>query len=514
VIAPRDTLDVLVLGGGIHGVGVARDAAGRGLRVLLCERDDLASATSSASSKLIHGGLRYLERREFRLVRESLAEREVLLSRAPHLVRPLRFVLPHAPWLRPAWKIRLGLLLYDRFAGISKLPRSTSVRLRGGPLGTGLREEFHKGFAYSDAISDDARLVLANAVAAAELGARIATRTAVERAWREGDEWQAALRDREGGGSVVVRARAIVNAAGPWARRVLDGILPSRSALALRLVQGSHVVVPRIHEGSHALLLQNEDRRVVFVIPFERRYSLVGTTDVPFAGEPSEAAASPGEIEYLCRIVNRFFRRSIGPRDVVWSYSGVRPLLDDGEEDPSKVTREYRIEVEDERREAPLVSILGGKLTTYRKLSERVVDALAPYFPSLKKGAWTGAAPLPGGDFGEGGYEGFLEALCRDFPTIPSDTLTGLARRHGTRCREILGDAKRHQDLGPAFAPGLHEKEVAWFVEREWARTVEDVIWRRTKAGIGLGPREGEALSLAIDRFSARRTPPIVPESR
>ncbi|MGH8698191.1 MAG: glycerol-3-phosphate dehydrogenase, partial [Burkholderiales bacterium] len=385
--------DLLVIGGGINGVGVARDAAGRGLSVLLVEKDDLGAHTSSASSKLIHGGLRYLEQFEFRLVAESLAEREVLLRIAGHLVRPMRFIMPHVPLLRPRWMIRTGLFLYDHLGRRTRLPGSHAVRLDRPPYSAGLKPEYRHGFVYSDCWVDDARLVVATARDARNRGARILTRTECLAAKRENGIWRAQLRGRQGG--LDVTARAIVNAAGPWVKAVLNERLHQPSRDNVRLVRGSHIVVPRLYEGDHAFILQNDDRRVVFMIPYEDRCTLVGTTDVPHEGDPSRPRASAAEVEYLCRAASRYLARAVSPAEVHWHFAGVRPLYDDGSANPSAVTRDYVLRLDSDQAAAPVLSVFGGKLTTYRRLAEHAIEKLAPWFPSMGS-AWSAGAPLPG----------------------------------------------------------------------------------------------------------------------
>jgi glycerol-3-phosphate dehydrogenase len=466
-------VDLFIVGGGVNGAGIARDAAGRGLSVLLCEQEDLASATSSASSKLIHGGLRYLEQYQFRLVAEALAEREVLLATARHLVWPARFVMPHVPELRPRWMIRTGLFLYDHLARRASLPGSEAVRLDAPPFNAGFKPRFRHGFAYSDCRVDDARLVVACAMDARERGATVLTRTACAEARREGGAWRATLSNGE-----TVRARAIVNAAGPWVKRVLNERLAQPSRDAVRLVKGSHIVLPRLYQGDHACILQNDDRRVVFMIPYEERFTLVGTTDIPVQREAAPEA-SDAEVDYLCRAVNRYLATPARARDVAWRYSGVRPLYDDGTSDPSAVTRDYTLRVDDEAGAAPVLSVFGGKITIFRTLAERAMEKLAPYFPGLKP-AWTARAPLPGSDFGGVPREQAREEFFARHPGVPRDTLRGIFRRHGARAAEIVGDGR----LGEDFGAGLTERELRHFIEREWARTAEDVLWRRTKAGL------------------------------
>ncbi len=478
------TVDLLVIGGGINGAGIARDAAGRGLSVLLAEQDDLASATSSASTKLIHGGLRYLEYYEFRLVSEALAERETLLTIAPHIIWPLEFVLPHEPHLRPAWMIRLGLFLYDTLGGRTRLPRSRGVKLLDGGYGAGLKPGFSKGFRYADCWVDDARLVTLNARDAAARGATILTRTRVSRARREGDAWVVTLDDRAG--TRELRARMLVNAAGPWVKRVLDETVSLPSPGKVRLVKGSHIVVPRIHDLRHAYILQNPDRRIVFMIPYERAWTLVGTTDVPVEGSAPEAQhpqISADEVAYLCEAASRYSARPITPEQVVWRYSGVRPLFDDGSDDPSAVTRDYHLMLDagETGQGAPLLSVFGGKITTYRRLAEEVLSRLAPWMPGAGE-PWTHAAALPGGDFGD--FDALMDDMSRRYPGLGVGLLVRMARRHGTLAKEILGSAKTEADLGENFGGGLFQAEVDWLRAHEWARTGADVMWRRTKCGL------------------------------
>jgi len=469
---PGTDYDLLVIGGGINGAGIARDAAGRGLSVLLVEAGDLARATSSASSKLIHGGLRYLEQYEFRLVAEALAEREILLRIAAHLAWPTRFVMPHVPQLRPRWMIRVGLFLYDHLARRSVLPGSQQVRLDAPPYRGLLRPEFRHGFVYSDCRVDDARLVVANARDAAARGARIRVRTECVSARRSAGRWHAVL-----SGGEHVSARAVANAAGPWVKRVLNERLGQPSRDQVRLVQGSHIVVPRLYDGSHAYILQNDDRRVVFMIPFEERFSLIGTTDVPLEGDPAAVRASDAEVEYLCRAASRYLARPVQPSAVLWRFAGVRPLYDDGTRDPSAITRDYTLRLDDEGGAAPVLSVFGGKITTYRRLAEHAMEKLARYFPGAK-GAWTERAPLPGSDFGDRAEA--YASLSASYPTLPTEVLRGVFRRHGTLAAEVLGDG----DLGEHYGAGVTERELSYFVEREWAMSAEDVLWRRSKAGL------------------------------
>jgi glycerol-3-phosphate dehydrogenase len=480
--------DLLVIGGGVNGAGIARDAAGRGLSVLLSEQHDLASATSAYSSKLIHGGLRYLEQYEFRLVAESLAEREVLLRIAAHLVSPLRFVMPHVPELRPRWMIRVGLFLYDHLGRRTTLPGSHAVRLDSPPYASGLRSELRHGFVYSDCRVDDARLVVANAMDARSRGAEVLTRTACLSARREQGAWRAKL-----AGGREITARAIVNAAGPWVKRVLNERLSQPSADDVRLVKGSHIVLPRLYEGEHAFILQNDDRRVVFMIPYEDRYTLVGTTDVPETGDAAAPKATEAEVAYLCRAVNRYLKRTVAPSDVVWHYAGVRPLYDDGTSDPSAITRDYTLRVDDERGAAPVLSVFGGKITTYRRLAEQALDRLARYFPAMRP-AWTDRAALPGSDFAGVAPSQAFEQLSARHAALPQPALRGIFRRHGALAAEVIGDG----DLGEHYGAGLYERELRYFVDREWAHDAQDVLWRRSKAGLHMTPQQREHVAARL----------------
>jgi glycerol-3-phosphate dehydrogenase len=485
--------DLAVIGGGINGVGIARDAVGRGLSVLLAERHDLASATSSSSTKLIHGGLRYLEYYEFRLVREALGEREILLASAPHIIWPLRFVLPHEKSLRPAWMIQIGLLLYDHLGSRRRLPRSKRVDLRQLPYSQGLLSGHNTGFEYSDCWVNDARLVALNAVDARERGAEILTRTACTAARREGDGWRVALRD-ENGSVREVAARAIVNATGPWAGHFLHHELNLPQAATLRLVKGSHIVVDRLYAGDHAFILQNADRRIVFTIPYEGRFTLIGTTDIPYEGDPAKVSISEDEIGYLCDVVNKYFARPISSADVVWTYSGVRPLFDeDGNESVSAVSRDYVLDLEDVEG-APLLNVFGGKITTYRRLSEHALQKLKPFFPKAGDD-WTMTATLPGGDIPDADFERFLAGLTIRFAWLPPDTLRRLGRAYGTRIERVIGTARGISDLGRNFGGDLYEREVAYLHDQEWARSAEDVLWRRSKLGLHVAPGTAEKLA-------------------
>jgi glycerol-3-phosphate dehydrogenase len=450
---------------------------------LLCEKGDLAAATSASSSKLIHGGLRYLEQYEFRLVAESLAEREVLLRVAPHLVWPVQFVMPHTAGLRPAWMIRVGLFLYDRLGGRMTLPRSRAIRLGHDGLGAGLAPTYRRGYVYADARVDDARLVVLNVRAAADLGAAVCTQTELKTGRRLDGEWALTLSDVQQRVDRTVIARGVVNAAGPWVQRVLEGALQESARGRMRLVGGSHIVVPRRYAGEHAFILQNDDGRVVFLIPFEGAFTLIGTTDVPHHNPDAPPRAPADEVEYLCRAANRYLARPVAPADVVWSYSGVRPLYDDGTVAASEVTRDYHLVVTDAGGRAPVLSIYGGKLTTYRRLAEHALERLAPWFPHQGR-PWTATAPLPGGDLGGESFAELVRAYRGRYPQLDSAWLERLLRRHGTRAADVLGDARTEADLGEAFGGGLYARELTYLVEREWTRDAEDALWRRTKCGL------------------------------
>ncbi len=491
--------DILVVGGGINGAGIARDAAGRRLKVLLVERDDLGAATSSASSKLIHGGLRYLEQFQFGLVAEALSEREVLLKTAPHLVWPVRFVMPHAPALRPAWMIRAGLIGYDYLARRHALEGSRTVDLRASPYGAGLKAGFGKGFVYSDCSVDDARLVVATARAAADLGAVIRPRITCVAAQLSEGLWRATLRGTDGH-EMAVAARAIVNAAGPWVREFLATVIGRQAGFGVKLVKGSHIVVPRLYDGEHSCILQNDDGRVVFACAYEGRYTLIGTTEVELRGGPGPCDASPEEVAYLCRAANRYFARPISPGDVVWSYCGVRPLFDDGSPNPSAISREYVLRVNAENGAPPVLSVVGGKITTFRRLAEKALAALAPWFPAMPA-PWTRHAAFPGGDLRGEPFDQFADFhVQRDFPWLPAGVRRALARRHGALTYEVLGRSAKLSDLGEHFGVELYAREIDYFVEREWALTAEDVLWRRTKAGLHLDSAQRAAVTRYIER--------------
>jgi glycerol-3-phosphate dehydrogenase len=492
--------DLLIIGGGINGAGIARDAAGRGLKVLLIEQDDLAGHTSSASTKLIHGGLRYLESYEFRLVRESLLERERLLAAAPHLVRPLRFILPHDPLLRPAWLVRLGLFLYDHLARRQRLPACQQLDLAKDARGTPLKLLSSAGFAYSDCAVDDSRLVVANAIAAEARGAVIRTRTRLEQAERREGLWTCMVLDRAAGQISAVRARALVNAGGPWVSEILNSRLGRPTDKHVRLVKGSHIVVPRLYAGEHAYMLQNPDRRIVFAIPYEQDFTLVGTTDLLFEGPPDHPVISDDEVEYLLETLGRWFKRPAERADIVWTYSGVRPLFDDGSQNVSAMTRDYAFDLDAPDGAAPLLSIFGGKLTTYRRLAEHALDDLKPFFPQMS-GGWTGNAPLPGGDMPRGEIEAYIGDFSARHPFVPLDTARRLVRAYGTRAEEVIGNAKSRDDLGRDFGAGFSEAEVRYLVQKEWAKSADDVLWRRSKLGLRVAVEAEAEIGMAMEEM-------------
>lgn len=498
--AGPDACDVLVVGGGINGAGIARDLAGRGLKVVLCEKDDLASHTSSSSTKLIHGGLRYLEYYEFSLVRKALAEREVLLKSAPHIMWPLRFVMPHDPSMRPVWMIRAGLFLYDHLARREVLPGSQTVDLRTHPTGVPLKRSFTKGFVYSDGWVDDARLVVLNALDAADRGATVLTRTACVDALRSADSWTATLRGEDGQERRVV-ARALVNAAGPWAAQFLAEHAHAPQPKTLRLVKGSHIVVHRLFEHDHAYIFQNPDKRIIFAIPYEADYTLIGTTDVEHRGAVGQARIDDAEIAYLCEQASRYFERAITPADVVWTYSGVRPLLDDESGDPSAVTRDYSLELD--TAQAPLLSVWGGKITTFRKLAEEAADLLAAPL-RVTRGAWTEQAHLPGGDLSawigepqrpDTDFARFVQALALRHTGLPAPVVRRVARAYGGRAAALLDGP-----LGAQIAPGLYEAELNYLHRSEWARCADDVLWRRSKLGL----HYNETVRIAVEDWCTR----------
>ena len=485
--------DLAIVGGGINGAGIARDAAGRGLHVLLVEQNDLASGTSSASTKLIHGGLRYLEHGWLRLVREALIEREVMLSMAPHLIRPMRFVLPSEPGRRPAWMLRFGLFIYDHLGGRQILPPARALDLANDPLGAPLNARYQRGFEYSDCFADDARLVVLTVVDAAERGAVIRTRTRCIKAER-GAVWRLVLETR--GRRNLATARILVNATGPWLKLFASRVLGARAGVPARLDKGSHILVPRLFEHDRGYIVQTRDRRVVFALPFERDFTLIGTTDQSFAGDPSEVKPTADEIAYLCGVTNEHFRASVSPADMVWSFAGVRALYDDGSRKAQDVSRDYLLALDEPHGEAPLLTVYGGKITTYRRLAEQAIDRLAHI---VKAGpAWTKASHLPGGDFRYDGIEALVANTRKSRPFLSEAHARRLLRAYGTRVERVLGPAASLNELGPCIGADLRAAEVRYLVEREWAQTEDDVLWRRTKLGLHFSPEQRARLATMI----------------
>lgn len=480
--------DIAVIGGGINGVGIAADAAGRGLSVFLCEKDDLASHTSSASSKLIHGGLRYLEHKEFRLVREALAEREVLLAKAPHIIRPMRFIMPHRPHLRPAWLIRTGLFFYDHLGKREKLLGSNNVYFKDdSPLNSAIT----RGFEYSDCAVDDSRLVVLNAMHAREKGADVVTRTRCLSAQRVEGYWVVELENAQG--SFKIKAKALVNAAGPWVAQFIKQDLELKSPYGIRLIQGSHIVVPKLYEGDKAFIMQNDDRRIVFAIPYLEQYTMIGTTDREYQGDPSKVQITQAEIDYLLEVSNAHFKKQLTQADIIWTFAGVRPLCDDESDNPSAITRDYTLALSQETHDqAPLLSVFGGKLTTYRKLAESAMQQLKAFFPEMK-GSWTATEALPGGENMES-----VEQLMREIRAQVTDASEDLVKRwasaYGSRIWNILGEKSSVEQLGQHFGQGLYAREVDYLCTAEWVTTSQDVLWRRSKLGLSFTQKESEAL--------------------
>ena len=476
-----ETKDLIVIGGGINGAGIAADAAGRGLSVLMLEAKDLACATSSASSKLIHGGLRYLEHYEFRLVSEALAEREVLLKLAPHIAFPMRFRLPHQPHLRPAWMIRTGLFLYDHLGKRTSLPSSKGLRF--GPESV-LKSSLTRGFEYSDCWVDDARLVLLNAQEVVVRGGEVRTRTQVTRAYRENGLWVVEAKNADTGEVFTWRAKGLVNATGPWVKHFFDNGLELKSPYGIRLIKGSHIVVPRVHNQPQAYILQNEDHRIVFVIPWMDEFSIIGTTDVEYNGDPHDVKIDDNEVNYLLKVYNDHFKKQLSKDDIVWTYSGVRPLCDDESDSPQAITRDYTLDVHDQDGKAPLLSVFGGKLTTYRKLAEHALEKLSGYYDNCGP-AWTKNGVLPGGDLGTD-RDSYAAQLRRRFTWLPEALARRYTRTYGTRAEQLIGTAQSLEDLGEHFGHHLYEAELRYLVAEEWVVELDDAIWRRTKLGMWL----------------------------
>ncbi|MET4100986.1 glycerol-3-phosphate dehydrogenase [Roseovarius sp. MBR-78] len=520
--AESDIVDLFVVGGGINGCGIARDAAGRGLSVMLAEMNDLASATSSASTKLFHGGLRYLEYFEIRLVREALIERETLLRAMPHISWPMRFVLPYhrdmrfegetptsrilrvvMPWMkgrRPAWLIRLGLFLYDHLGGREILPGTTTLDLRDGPEGAPLKDKFARAFEYSDCWIEDSRLVVLNARDAEARGAVIRTRTRVVSAEREEGLWRVTI-EAEGGAREVVRARALVNAGGPWVGDVITGTLRLNSTEGVRLVRGSHIVTRRLYDHDKCYFFQGEDGRIIFAIPYEGEFTLIGTTDAEHDSPDRRPECTPEEAAYLCRFASEYFKRPVTEADIVWSYSGVRPLYDDGAKSATAATRDYVLSLDEAG--APLLNVFGGKITTYRRLAESALARLAPHFPQAR-GDWTAGVALPGGDFAVDGVEALVESLQARYPFLAPGHARRLVRAYGTEAAKVLGDARSAGDLGRDFGATLTEAEVRWQMAHEYSVEAADVVWRRTRLGLRM---TGEEIAALEDWMRAARAP-------
>ena len=490
-----ETKDLIVIGGGINGAGIAADAAGRGLSVLLLEAQDLASATSSASSKLIHGGLRYLEHYEFRLVSEALSEREKLLKMAPHIIFPMRFRLPHQPHLRPAWMIRIGLFMYDNLGKRVSLPASHGLKFGKDSV---LKPELTRGFEYSDCWVDDARLVVLNAQEVVKRGGEVRTRTKVTRARREGDLWIIDAVDSVTGETHTWQAKGLVNATGPWVKEFFDHGLELKSPYGIRLIKGSHIVVPRVHNEPQAYILQNKDNRIVFVIPWQDEFSIIGTTDVEYHGDPHEVKIDDNEITYLLDVYNDHFKKTLTRDDIVWTYSGVRPLCDDESDSPQAITRDYTLSVADEHGKAPLLSVFGGKLTTYRKLAEHAMEKLAKYYPHSGQ-AWTQNAVLPGGDLA-GTRDEYAAALHRRF-NLPESLARRYARTYGSNSELFLTNATGIHDLGENFGHDLYEAELRYLADKEWVVSVEDAIWRRTKLGMWLNDEQKQRVAAWLTAY-------------
>jgi glycerol-3-phosphate dehydrogenase len=489
--------DIAIIGGGINGCGIARDAAGRGLSVFLCEKDDLASGTSSTSTKLIHGGLRYLEYYEFRLVREALHEREVLLNAAPHIIWPLRFILPHHKGLRPAWLIRLGLFIYDHLGGRKILPGTTSVNLRTDAAGKVLKKNFAKGFEYSDCWVMDSRLVVLNAMDAAEKGAAIYTRSPLLSATRTGKTWQLNMLDKAGKKEFQVNAKVLVNASGPWLDELQSHISHSATKEHIRMVKGSHIIVNRLFDHERAYIFQNADGRIIFAIPYENQFTLIGTTDEDFHGNPDEVSISLEETGYLCAAASEYFLKKITREDVVSSFSGIRPLFDDGKSEAKAATRDYVLKIDTGKDEAPLLSIYGGKITTYRKLAESVLAKLSPFLPGMKN-EWTEKSVLPGGDFHPEHFDREVDTLQSRCPILPKDLATRLVRTYGSRAYAMTGAIS--DNPGTSFGHDLYAFEVDYLIACEWAKSAEDVLWRRTKLGLFLSAAEADKLDEYIKK--------------
>ena len=488
----KTDFDIVVIGGGVNGAGIARDASGRGLSVLLCEKDDLASHTSSASTKLIHGGLRYLEHYDFMLVRHALQEREVLLKAAPHIIWPLRFILPHHQSLRPRWLIRLGLFFYDHIGGRKLLPKSHSVNLSEHLTGESLKDNYSHGFEYSDCWVQDSRLVVLNVMDAAERGCDVRVRTEVTDLIRHVGYWSVKLKDKNNSQVSSVTAKVIVNASGPWVDKTLDLDEEHDSRYSTRLVKGSHIVVPKIFDHPYTYIFQNPDNRILFAVPYEQNYTLLGTTDMEIEGEPGSIEIDNTEIEYICNAVSEYFKKPVKADDVIWSYSGVRPLYDDASANASKVTRDYKLDL-DTRKNTPVLSVYGGKITTYRKLADQAVDMLTGHL-DIQKSDWTQSTHLPGGDIPDLDFDAYLDTSGKRHPWLSESLLYDYARNYGTCMETLLKGCQSMDDLGHHFGGLLYEKEVDYLLQYEWAQTAEDILWRRSKKGLQLSQEEATKL--------------------
>lgn len=491
--------DLVVIGGGINGAGIARDAAGRGLSVLLCEKDDIAQHTSSSSTKLIHGGLRYLEHYDFKLVRHALQEREVLLRMAPHIIWPLRFVLPHHQSLRPRWLIRLGLFLYDHIGGRKLLPGSHGIDLKRHVAGEALKKEYGYGFEYSDCWVQDSRLVVLNLLDAAERGCDVRVRTEVTDLTRCEGYWQVHLRDASSKNPETVTARALVNASGPWVDRTLELDEAHDARYSTRLVKGSHIVVPKMFEHPYTYIFQHTDNRVLFAVPYEGDYTLLGTTDKEIEGDPGDVSIDPDETEYICQAVSEYFKKTVNPKQVVWTYSGVRPLYDDASSNASKVTRDYKLDL-DIRMQAPVLSVYGGKITTFRKLADQAVDMLSDYLP-VEKSDWTAVTPLPGGDIPNADFDIFFDQKCQQYAWLTPELCKDYCRNYGTRIDTILEHCNQQADLGKDFGSSLFQAEVDYLQRHEWATTADDILWRRTRKGLGFNTQALEKVNVELNEY-------------
>ncbi len=485
--------DIFIIGGGINGAGIAADAAGRGLSVILCEQNDLASATSSASTKLIHGGLRYLEYYDFALVKKALKEREILLNAAPHIIEPLRFLLPLHKGLRPAWLIRLGLFIYDHMGGRKILPATTSTNLNEGKYKDILKNQYIKAYEYSDCRVDDARLVVLNAMTARDHGAQILTRHKCTSAVREDNHWLITLENANNHKSYTIKAKALVNAAGPWVDHIINDVLKRNDKPLMRLVKGSHIIVPKLYDHDHAYLLQGADQRIIFTIPYHGKYTLIGTTDIDYKGSLSDVMISEDEIHYLCQMASDYFKKPIMPEHVVNHYSGVRPIYNDGANAAQEAKRDFVLKLDGEENQPPLLNIIGGKITTYRVLSEKACKLLKPYFPKMTEN-WTATNPLPGGDFDFDQFADIQQKLAEDYPYLKIELIERYMRTYGTKAREVLKHVKSLSDMGPDFGAGLYLVEAQYLKQHEWAITADDILWRRTKLGFDINKDQRGAL--------------------